>query len=99
MFVSARCRLDDPAHVTHPRPAARVQRRRARRLIEAHHLRHVLPRLRVRGHAAILRDRLLAGVVRGDGEPHVVAEALHQRPQMARPTVDVLPGVERIPHP
>ena len=43
-------------------------------------------------------DGLLAGVVGGEGERHVVVEARHESLEMAHSTIDVVARIERVLH-
>src|SRR5437867_6273205 len=78
--------------------AAPLQLPRDRRAVETQHPRHVLPGLGIWRDTAECHHRLLAGVVRRDGERQIVAEPLYEAAQMAGTRVDVLARVEGVPH-
>ena len=63
-------------------------------IAEAQDAAHVLGGLREGRDAAVLVDRLLAGVVRGQRQAHVAAVAVEQVAQVADATLDVLSRLE-----
>src|SRR3989441_5051937 len=78
--------------------AAPLQLPRDRRAVEAQHPRHVLPGLGIWRDTAERHHRLLAGVVRRDGERQIVAEPLPEAAQMAGARGGVFARGEGGPH-